>query len=466
MTEMRYSERTDLPRDIALRILYDIDKNKAYGNISLDKHLENNALKDLDISFVNELVHGILKRKLTLDHIISLYSNIKLEKISVWIINILRLGVYQLFYLSRVPASASVNESVKLAVKYGHRASANFVNAVLRNIDRNRERLVFPDQSDAVKHLSVKHSYPEWLVRRWVNDYGLEFAENLMQAGNEKPDYIIRVNTLRTNRDELFEKLNEKGFKAKPGRYLNDTLRLENPAGILKSEEYRNGLFIVQDESSMLPVRVLEPQPGQLLIDVCSAPGGKAAYAATLMNNKGRVIAKDIYENKLELIRQTSKRLGLDIIQTEAADASVAGKDFIGKADRVLADVPCTGFGIIRRKPDIKWSRKEQDIRELSLLQKRILRTSAEYLKPGGIIVYSTCTFGKEENESLIEEFLRENSGFEPVPFDELLPEGMRCFKKGMLQLYPNVHETDGFFIAKMRKIGEGPVKYGYEAHE
>ncbi len=399
-------------------------------------------------------MNGVLKRRLTLDYIISQFSNVKIEKISVWIINILRLGIYQLLYLNRVPASASVNESVKLAVKFGHRASANYVNAVLRNIYRGREKIEFPDKEDAVKYLSVKYSYPEWLSERWISEYGREFAEGLMQAGNDKPEYIIRINTLRTGKDDLMKRLNEKGFAVKPGRYLDDTLSVENPAGILKTDEYRKGLFIVQDESSMLPVRALEPRPGQLLLDVCSAPGGKAAYAAALMNNQGRVIAQDIYENKLRLIRQTSQRLGLNIIEERAADAAVTDPEYKGKADRVLADVPCTGFGIIRRKPDIKWSRKQEDIHELSMLQKRILNASAEYLKPGGIIVYSTCTFGAEENEAIIEEFVKENPDFEPVDFNELLPGGLECSRMGMLQLYPNVHGTDGFFIAKLKRTG------------
>ena len=412
---------------------------------------------------MTELVNGVLKRRLTLDCLISQFSNVKLEKISVWIINILRLGIYQLLYLSRVPASASVNESVKLAVKFGHRASANYVNAVLRNIDRSRSEFKFPDEKDAVKYLSVKYSYPEWLSERWISAYGREFAEGLMQAGNDKPAYIIRINTLRTGKDELMKRLYEKGFNVKPGKYLDDTLCVENPAGIMKTDEYREGLFIVQDESSMLPVRVLEPRPGQLLMDVCSAPGGKAAYAAALMNNEGSVIARDIYENKLGLIRKTSQRLGLNIIEERAADAAVTDPEYKGKADRVLADVPCTGFGIIRRKPDIKWARKQEDIHELSMLQKSILNASAEYLKPGGVIVYSTCTFGEEENEAIIDEFINENPDFELVDFNELLPEGLECSRIGMLQLYPNVHGTDGFFISKLRRIGEESSQDGAE---
>jgi 16S rRNA (cytosine967-C5)-methyltransferase len=443
----------DIPRETALRTLFDIDRNKAYSNISLDRHLHNSKLSGLDTAFVTELVHGVLKRKLTLDYVISLFSKIKPEKISPWIYNVLRLGAYQLLFMSRVPASAAVDESVKLARRFGHQASANFVNAVLRNINKNKSDIKYPNESDLVKHLSVRYSYPEWLAELWLHRYGREFAESLMAAGNEKPDYTIRVNTLRISTAELAGILTDKGYETHAGKYSKDTLIVTNPSGLLNSEEYKKGLFIVQDESSMLAVRVLDPKPGEFVIDVCSAPGGKAAYASALMNNTGRIAAMDIYDNKLAAIRTTAERLGIGIIEIELHDAQVSKPEFEGKADRVLADVPCTGFGIIRKKPDIKWSRKPDDINELVRLQRIILDASAAYLKPNGEIVYSTCTFGPEENENAVEDFLINNPSFEPVDFGEMLPEGLKCQRKGMFQLFPNVHGTDGFFIAKLRRV-------------
>ncbi|MDD4494923.1 MAG: 16S rRNA (cytosine(967)-C(5))-methyltransferase RsmB [Eubacteriales bacterium] len=442
----------DIPRETALRTLYDIEKNKAYSNISLDRHLHNVKLSGLDIAFVTELVQGVLKRKLTMDFVISLFSKVKPEKISLWIYNILRLGVYQLLFMSRVPSSAAVNESVKLAKRFGHQASAGFVNAVLRNIDKNKDDIKYPGKPDSVKHLSVKYSYPEWMIKMWLERYGSEFTEAMLAAGNEKPDYTIRVNTIYTSTKKLSEILAEKGFETQAGKYVGDTLTVKNPSGLIDSEEYQNGLFMVQDESSMLSVAVLNPKPGQLMLDVCSAPGGKAAFAAALMNNSGRVVAMDLYENKLEVIQATANRLGIEIIETGEHDAQIAKPEFIGKADRVLADVPCTGFGIIRKKPDIKWTRRPEDVTGLSGIQRSILQASSAYLKPDGVLVYSTCTFNPEENENIVDDFLSRNPSFEPVDFNQMLPEGLQCHRKGMLQLYPNVHGTDGFFIAKLRR--------------
>jgi len=443
----------DIPRETALRILFDIDDKKAYSNVSLDRHLHASGLKVMDSAFVTELVYGVTERKLTLDHIIADFSTIKISKLSVWILNILRMGIYQLIYLDKVPSSAAVNESVILAKRYGHSASAGFVNAVLRKIAANKENIKYPDESDIIKYLSVKHSYPEWLTGKWVFEYGRDFTEKLMEAGNERPEYTIRVNTLRQKREQLTEKFAASGFRTLPGKFMQDAMIVENPSGILNSKEYDDGLFTLQDESSMLSVKVLDPKPGEMVIDVCSAPGGKAAYAAQMMNNTGRIIAYDIYEHKLARIRQTAERLGTKIVEAGMHDAQSIEIQFAGMADRVIADVPCTGFGIIRRKPDIKWSRKNGDTYELAEMQRKIIKASSAYLKPGGTMVYSTCTIGHEENEDVVLEFIKNDPDFELADFSAMLPEGIASLEKGMLQLYPGIHGVDGFFIAKIKRL-------------
>ncbi|MDD4189202.1 MAG: 16S rRNA (cytosine(967)-C(5))-methyltransferase RsmB, partial [Eubacteriales bacterium] len=359
---------------------------------------------------------------------------------------------YQLIFLDKVPSPAAVNESVILAKRFGHKASAGFVNAVLRNISSNKDTVKYPGKADIIKYLSVKHSYPEWMTEKWVLEYGDEFAEKLMEAGNEKPGYTIRANTLLISPDRLAEKLAKSGFSIHPGKYVRDSLIVENPSGILNSFEYDEGLFSVQDESSMLSVNILDPKPGETVIDVCSAPGGKASYAAQLMNNSGRIIAYDIYENKLNQIRQTAERLGIKIVEAGIHDAQTTDIDLAGSADRVIADVPCTGFGIIRRKPDIKWVRKKGDSKELAKIQKKILKAASAYLKPGGTMVYSTCTYGREENEDIVSEFIKYDPDFELVDFSDMLPEFISTHESGMLQLFPDIHGADGFFIAKIKR--------------
>ncbi|HEY9059514.1 MAG TPA: 16S rRNA (cytosine(967)-C(5))-methyltransferase RsmB [Pseudobacteroides sp.] len=446
----------DLPREIALKTIYDINEKGAYSNIALSKQLESNTLKDVDRAFVTDLVYGTIKWKLTIDYIISNFSSTKLKKISPWILNVLRLGVYQILYMDRIPESAACNESVKLSKKYGHAASSGFVNGILRNIARKKNSISYPDkQKDPVLYLSVKYSHPDWLVNEWINNFGVEFTESLLISNNEVPDFTIRVNTLKTTKEELISNFRESGLEASEGRAVDEALVLKNPGSFLKLDVYKAGHFQVQDESSMLPSKILDPKPGELVIDVCSAPGGKTTHMAQLMNNKGSIIARDIHEHKISLINEASERLGISIIKAQVYDALMVDESLVEKADRVLVDAPCTGYGIIRKKPDIKWSRTMSDLKEITELQLKILSAASKYVKPGGFIVYSTCTIGKEENRDLVERFLTNNKEFDFCGFNELLPEVLREYSgNGYIEIYPNINKIDGFFIAKMRKRG------------
>jgi len=445
--------KIDAARETALKILYDINEKGAYSNISINKYFNIHELKEIDKAFITELVYGTVKWKLTIDWIIEQFSNVKLSKISPWIINILRMGVYQLLFVDRVPATAACNESVKLAKRYGHAASSGYVNAVLRSIARNKEKIEYPDKNrDVLRFLSIKYSHPEWMVKRWVDLFGTDFTEELLYSNNEIPELTIRVNTLKATRNELAENLKMSGYDVENGRYIEQALIIKNPQSISEMESFKKGYFQVQDESSMLVAQILDPKPGELVIDVCSAPGGKATHLAELMKNKGCVIARDIHEHKIKLINDAVNRLGLNIVKTELFDAAIPDERYREKADRVLVDAPCTGLGIIRRKPDIKWERTEADIREITGLQKKILHAASTYVKPGGTLVYSTCTINPEENEDVVMDFVQSNSSFRLVDITQYLPQSLQRpdAVNGYIQLFPNTDKVDGFFIARV----------------
>jgi len=442
----------DMARETALKILYDINENNAYSNISVNKHLESGNLREIDRAFITDLVYGTEKWLLQIDYIIEKYSSVKLKKLSPWIKNILRVGIYQLLHTDKIPVSAACNTSVDLAKRYGHQASSRFVNAVLRNVAKNIDNIPYPDKANVAESFSVIYSHPKWMVDRWISLFGVDFTEALLKSNNEVPDFTIRVNTLKTVRDELIEVLHKEGVKAKNGKYLEEAVVLENPSSITRLEAFKNGLFQVQDESSMLASRVLDPKEGELVIDVCSAPGGKTTHMAQLMNNKGTIVARDVYPHKLKLMENAAARLGIDNIKTEIFDACLLDEKMLGKADKVLVDAPCSGLGIIRKKPDIKYSKNLNELDEIIGLQRKILFNAAQYIKVGGCLVYSTCSIQPEENLDNIMAFLSENNQFKLIGFEELLPENLKISssREGYIQLYPNINQTDGFFICKI----------------
>lgn len=442
-------------REVALRILYKIDVDKAYIDIALDNSLRKTKLEQYDRRFVSELVHGVIRWKLTIDYIIEQFSQIKFNKISLWILNILRLGIYQIMFMDKIPASAACNESVQLSKKYGHSASVKFVNGILRNIERNKHNIQYPDiKTDKIKHLSVKYSFPEWMVRRWLERYGEDFTADFMRHSNGVPPLTIRVNSLKISRNKLKDMLSAEGFVCSNAYYADNAMVLQHTGALTDMHAFNAGYFQPQDESSMLAVQILDPKQNETIMDVCAAPGGKAAYIAELMNNKGLVIGRDIYENKIRLVEKLVKRLEIDIVRTQVHDALVIDESMIGKADRVIIDAPCTGFGIIRRKPDIKWHRTESQSNEIINIQQKMLDVCSRYVKPGGVIVYSTCTIEPAENVEMFKKFIQSHPEFYPIDFTDILP---RNFKKqtaasGYIQLYPNTDKTDGFFIAKARR--------------
>ncbi len=434
----------DKVREAAMMVLYDTEFFGAYANLAVKEAFNKNRdFTKKDKAFLTTMVYGVIKYSKTIDYIIKTHSKIKLKKLSPYILTILRLGVYQLKFMDKVPVSAAVNESVNLAKRYGHRASAGFVNGVLRSVSKSE--IKYPENHD--EYLEVKYSFPRWIIDKWVNDYGKDFAIELMKAMNKEPYVSLRVNDLKTTREELLEKIP----KAKPSE-LCQLAVLSEGFDIAASAEYKNGEFIAQDISAMLASVVLAPSVGDLVLDICSAPGGKTTHLAQLMKNKGKIIACDIHEHKIEIIKENAKRMGIDIIDARRLDASVENIEFLEKFDKVLADVPCSGLGIIRRKPDIKLKKQESGIEKL---QYKILENASRYLKIGGELVYSTCTLNKEENEKIIDRFLKENKGYEAVDITELLPENLRKpeAKSGYITFYPNIDGIDGFFISKIKRV-------------
>jgi 16S rRNA (cytosine967-C5)-methyltransferase len=412
-------------REIAMKVIYEVEFDNAYSNMALKKALNNSEISRQDKAFITNLVYGVIKRKLTLDFVIEAYSKIKLKKISRYILIIMRMGLYQIMYMDKIPESAAVNESVKLARRYGHAASAGFVNGVLRSYIRNG--IKYPHRD-----LSVKYSYPKWLSDKWIADFGFQFTKELMIEMNKEPKLTIRPNSLKISQDELANLFSNMGKHIE----VNGISLICDGFDVAHDEFYKNGFYTVQDTAASNAAIILNPKAGETVIDMCSAPGGKTTHMAELMNNKGKILAFDVHEHKIKLIEENAKRLGIDIIEAGIGDGTVMNKSLLQSADKVLCDVPCSGLGIIRRKPDIKWNK--DDVSGLYEIQKKILENGAAYLKNGGELVYSTCTIDKDENENVTSEFLENHNDFE------------KLYEK---TYYPNVDKTDGFYICKMRKL-------------
>ena len=440
-------------REIALKALYKIEKEDAYSNIALNQVLkENKNIDERDVGLISELVYGTITWKLTLDEIIKKYSNIKLKKISVWILNILRMGIYQIIFLDKIPKSAAVNESVNLAKRYGHKSSSNFVNAILRKVSVNDYKEL-EEIKDDKERISKTTSMPMWIIEELLKQKDIKEVEEICKNSNLKPNTTIRMNKLKTNKKELEEKLLKRKIEYLEGS-LEDFLVLKKVKNIENIDLFKEGFFTVQDEGAGLIVDVLAPKEDECILDACSSPGGKTTYIAEKMKNKGKIEAWDIHEHRVKLVQNAAKRLGINIIQAKTQDATEFNQDLVGKFDKILLDVPCLGLGVIKRKPDIKWKRKKEDIEEITKIQKAILDNCSKYLKKNGELVYSTCSILKEENEDIIERFLKENLDFKICKENEKNYENIVIFgeKDKYINIYPS-NENDGFFICKLRKM-------------
>ena len=422
----------DINRKTAFDVLMDVEKNGAYSNLSLNSFIEKN--RPDSPAFVRELVYGVLRNRMLLDWFLGQLIPSGLKKIKKQDLTLLRMGVYQLSYMKSVPEYAAVSETVNMSKKLA-RGRERFINGVLRGYIRNRQQLVLPDRGrDLEEYLSIVYSVERWIVQLWTDAYGEEKTEALLKASNETPGLAVRVNLMKTDRKALKEKLEALGFEAEESE-VSDRALLVKGSGLLDTEPYREGMFSVQDEASILASDALEAKPGDCIADVCAAPGGKTFATAELMAGKGVIYAMDKYEHKLKLMEAQAKRAGIENIRLLKHDSTEPVEGLKERMDKVLADVPCSGLGVIRRKPEIKY-KVMQDLDELIERQRQILQAAASYVKAGGTLVYSTCTINPVENEKQIVEFLRGNKEFKALEQKQLLPDG----------------GTDGFFICRMRK--------------
>lgn len=439
------------PRNTALNVLMKIEQDNAYSNIALNNAIRENKLSGVDSSFVSALVYGVLERKITLDYIIKQYSKIPLKKIELKTKMILRLGILQLLFMDKIPESAAVNESVNLAKKHKLQKSSGFINGILRSITRSEEKYRLPDKSDKVLYYSVKYSAPQELVKLWINSYGELNTEQLLKSLGGRPKICARVNTLKSDKNSLIAELAKENVKAEEIPFLENAVSLTETGSIERLSAYKSGKLHIQDASSQLCVDFLSPKPREVLLDICSAPGGKSFTAAQYMCDRGKIFACDLYDHKLKLISDGAKRLGIHSIVTLKRDGASSDVS-LPLADKILCDVPCSGLGILSRKPEIRY--KDNLITaDLLELQYKILCQSAQYLANGGRLVYSTCTLNPAENNKNARRFLEEHPDFYGVKLS-LPPQINRAIDENdyEITLMPHTSGTDGFYIAVFGK--------------
>ncbi len=431
-------------RGTAFRLLVDFEKKHSYSNIALDGALKRAGLDERDGRFCTALFYGTLERLYTLDAVIADNLDKPADKLSAEIRTVLRMGFYQLLYMDSVPDNAAVSECVGLAKRDKNPSSAGFVNAVLRSFIRKGKRL--PKPHDRLHQLALEYSCPVWLVEKWSREYGETACESILKASLGKASEYIRLNTVKAEASDIIEMLERQDAEVKD---LGGGSVLISGTGAVESlEAYKNGLFHVQDLSCQLCCKALDPKPGETVLDLCAAPGGKTFTIAELMNDDGKVMAFDLHENRVRLIKNGAERLGLKSVTAEVNNAKEFNSS-LPMADKVLCDVPCSGLGVIRRKPEIKYKSPEE-LERLPEIQLEILRTSSGYVKTGGTLVYSTCSLSKAENEEVAEAFLAENTDFAPASLGAAF--GDRA-NDSSITIFPDMYDSDGFFIAKFCKL-------------
>ncbi|TSB46361.1 16S rRNA (cytosine(967)-C(5))-methyltransferase RsmB [Alkalicoccobacillus porphyridii] len=439
-------------REAALDVLLKIEKNQAYSHLLLNETRKSAGLDRRDSALLTEIVYGTIQRKLTLDYYMKPFLKKGSKKLDTWVLVLLRLSMYQMIYLDRVPERAIVHEAVTIANKRGHKGISGMVNGVLRAFQR-AQRPAFEQIENPLERLSISTSHPEWLLKRWIEQYGEHEVEKMCAENLLPASLSMRINTTKTNREDLLRELEEEGIEARAAELSEVGIVIEKGA-VFESKAYLQGKMTAQDESSMLVAQALAPEAGMEILDTCAAPGGKTTHLAELMNNQGSVQAFDLHTQKIKLIKDQAHRLGLSIIKAEAMDA----RKLVHHQpvyDRVLVDAPCTGFGVLKRKPDIKWAKSEQDVKQIAKVQADILAAASTCVKKGGRLVYSTCTVDKAENEGTVQQFLRNHPDFvldeqlsNRLPFE---PEANR-YQTGMLTVLPQDYQSDGFFIAALLK--------------
>jgi 16S rRNA (cytosine967-C5)-methyltransferase len=440
-------------REIALDLLTTIEKNQSYSNLLLNTTIEKNELSQKDVGLLTELTYGTLQRKMALDFYLNPFIKDN-KKLADWIHHLLRLTLYQMVYLDRIPDRAAIYEAVDIAKKRGHKGIASLVNGVLRSIQR-KGLPSLNEISDPNKRLAMETSHPEWLVTRWVDQFGFDKTKEMCEINLTAPMQTARVNLTKISRDECVALLEEDGFQIEKSPIIPEAIRCLK-GNLASTISFKYGMFTIQDESSMLATYALGAEKDEFVLDACAAPGGKSTHIAEKMNNTGEVISVDLHQHKVRLINDNARRLGLENIKTSVSDSRHLQDKFKDVLfDRILLDAPCSGLGVMRRKPDMKYTKTEKDLERLSTIQQDLLKSVSPLLKKGGILVYSTCTVDKEENENTVLKFLENNPDFEPdLTFKDRMPEAVQPFITGYdLQVFPQDFGSDGFYIAVLKKV-------------
>ncbi|WP_088041265.1 16S rRNA (cytosine(967)-C(5))-methyltransferase RsmB [Bacillus sp. EAC] len=441
-------------REIALEALLSVYKNQSYSNLLVNNTIQKNDLSSSDSGLLTEIIYGTIQRDQLLDFYLEPFIKNQ-KKLEEWVYILIKLSLYQLHFLDRVPAHAVLNEAVEIAKKRGHKGIASLVNGVLRNIQRNGLRSI-DGIKDPIEKLSIETNHPEWLIETWVEEFGVVETRKMCEENILPPYQTARVNLMKASREEVIKMLEDEGIEVEEGNLSPFAIEIQK-GNVAYTNAFKEGYLSIQDESSMLVAQALGVSEGEHILDTCAAPGGKSTHIAELLNGTGSVTALDLHKHKVKLIQEQATRLGLENIETKALDARKAPEEFEGRLfDRVLVDAPCSGLGVIRRKPDILLRKNASDVSNLQRVQKSILDEASKLVKPGGTLVYSTCTVGHDENIDVVNSFLNEHNDYElDQSLIEHLPSKLKESKtvqKGFIQLLPHYFGTDGFFIARLRK--------------
>lgn len=426
-------------REKALQIINDVLYKGTFLEESLEI-LKNSKIDERDYAFIKEITTGVIRNKTYLDYVIKENSRVKFNRIHKLILSILEMAVYQMYFLDKVPDYSIVDESVNLAKIYGNKGSISFTNGILRSISKKDKVQV--KIKDSIDNLSTFYSHPRFYTEYFYKNYGEDFTKKLLKANNEKAPFTIRVNSLKTNKEDLVNKLSELGYRVLETSFEN-ALNIDNPNGIIDTDLFKEGYFYVQDLGSILVSSFLNPRKDSKVLDLCAAPGGKTTHLSEIMENTGEIVACDKSKGKVKIIKENAKRLGCKNISPIINDARVLNEEFIEDFDYVLVDAPCSGTGLYRKKPDIKWNKNIEDIKELSKIQLEILENAKEYLKVNGFLLYSTCSLSKLENEDVIQNFINKNKNFKIIKLRD----------KEILKLFPSVDGSDGFSMCLLEKI-------------
>jgi len=466
-------------REVALEVLHRVDADGAWSGTLLRRLLDRSALSPVDEALATELALGTLRHRAEIDWALSRFSRTPLEELPSRIRAVLRLGAYQMLFLSRIPPFAACWEAVEMAKRVGHAGTARLVNAVLRRLADSPAPI--PDDQDTIEGIALRYSHPAWLAARWIERFGVNETRALCLANNETPPSAIRLNTLLGTPEDLTARLSGIGVETAPSVFLPEGRRIAAGAPRARRDAYDAGWFTPQDEGAMLVARLVAPRAGEIVIDACAAPGGKTTHLAALMENRGRLLACDINRAKLGAVSRQCSRLGVTIVEVRELDAVRLGDEYPGAADRVLVDAPCSGLGVLRRRPEIKWRLRPEHLAELATRQRRLLFGAAGAVRPGGLLVYSVCTVEPEEGPAVAEAFLHEhpefepspNTGWPPGPWDgaygaephractapehtetsgRRVTSGCLSAVSGTAFLYPHRSGTDGFFVAAFRR--------------